>query len=44
VGDVAVWDNRCLLHRGHAWDLKEPRVMKHTRIAGDGENEWALDE
>jgi len=44
VGDVAVWDNRCLLHRGHAWDLREPRVMKHTRIAGDGENEWALDE
>jgi len=43
AGDLAVWDNRCLLHRGRPWDLREPRVMKHTRIAGDGENEWALD-
>jgi alpha-ketoglutarate-dependent taurine dioxygenase len=42
VGDLAVWDNRCLLHRGRPWDLREPRVMKHTRVAGDGPNEWAL--
>ncbi len=43
AGDLAVWDNRCLLHRGRPWDLREPRVMKHTRIAGDGDNDWALD-
>jgi len=44
VGDVAVWDNRCLLHRGRPWDLAEPRVMKHTRIAGDGDHEWVLEQ
>ncbi|HEY8571233.1 TauD/TfdA family dioxygenase [Phenylobacterium sp.] len=34
-GDVVVWDNRCLLHRAMAWDLREPRVMWHSRIAGN---------
>jgi alpha-ketoglutarate-dependent taurine dioxygenase len=42
AGDIAVWDNRCVLHRGRPWDMREPRVMRHTRIAGDGDNEWAL--
>jgi len=42
VGDIAVWDNRCVLHRGRPWDPRDARVMRHTRIAGDGENEWAL--
>lgn len=42
VGDVAVWDNRCVLHRGRPWDLREPRVMRHSRVAGDGDNEWAV--
>lgn len=41
-GDVAVWDNRCVLHRGRSWDPTEARVMRHTRLAGDGDNEWAL--
>lgn len=42
-GDIAVWDNRCVLHRGRPWDLAEPRVMRHSRIAGDAEdNEWAV--
>ena len=35
VGDVAIWDNRCVLHRARPWDPTEPRVMHHTRIAGD---------
>lgn len=33
--DVAVWDNRCVLHRARPWDMSQPRSMLHTRIAGD---------
>jgi alpha-ketoglutarate-dependent taurine dioxygenase len=40
-GDVAIWDNRCLLHRARPYDHGEPRVMKHTRIAGDPATERA---
>ena len=41
-GDVVVWDNRCLLHRAGEWDLTEPRVMVHTRVAGDPATESSL--
>ena len=41
-GDLSVWDNRCVLHRACEWDLTEPRVMRHTRIAGDPATESAL--
>ena len=41
-GDLVVWDNRCVLHRACEWDLAEPRVMRHTRIAGDPATESAL--
>ena len=41
AGDVVVWDNRCLMHRACAWDYSEPRVMLHSRIAGDPETEGA---
>jgi alpha-ketoglutarate-dependent taurine dioxygenase len=41
AGDVAVWDNRCLLHRARPWDPSEARVMWHTRIAGDPASEAA---
>jgi len=34
-GDAVLWDNRCLLHRACPWDMNEPRVMYHARIAGD---------
>jgi alpha-ketoglutarate-dependent taurine dioxygenase len=34
-GDVVIWDNRCVLHRARPWDHREPRVMRHTRVAGD---------
>jgi len=39
VGDVAIWDNRCVLHRACGWDWREPRVMRQTRIAGDAGGE-----
>ena len=42
-GDIAVWDNRCLLHRARPWDPAQPRVMHHTRIAGDTATESGLD-
>jgi alpha-ketoglutarate-dependent taurine dioxygenase len=41
-GDVVVWDNRCLLHRAMPWDMTQPRVMWHSRIAGDPVAEAAL--
>jgi alpha-ketoglutarate-dependent taurine dioxygenase len=41
-GDVAVWDNRCVLHRACEWDLTQPRSMRHTRIAGDPATESSL--
>ncbi len=40
-GDVVIWDNRCVLHRARPWDHREPRVMHHTRIAGDPATEAA---
>ena len=44
AGDVVVWDNRCVLHRGRPWDMDQPRVMRRLTIAGDGEgNEWRLE-
>jgi alpha-ketoglutarate-dependent taurine dioxygenase len=42
VGDVIVWDNRCVLHRARPYDHREPRVMMHTRIAGDPVTERAI--
>jgi len=41
LGDVVVWDNRCVLHRARPWDHAEARVMHHTRIAGDPATESA---
>lgn len=40
-GDVAIWDNRRVLHRARPYDSREPRLMYHTRIAGDPETELA---
>ena len=40
-GDVVIWDNRCLMHRALPWDLTLPRVMRHSRIAGDPVTEFA---
>ncbi len=42
VGDLAVWDNRCMLHRARPYDHREPRSMLHTRVKGDPATESAL--
>ena len=42
VGDLAIWDNRRLLHRARPYDISEVRVMKHTRIAGDARTESGM--
>jgi len=42
TGDAVIWDNRCLLHQATPWDMTEPRVMWHSRIAGDPVSEAAL--
>jgi alpha-ketoglutarate-dependent taurine dioxygenase len=41
-GDLAIWDNRCVLHRARPYDPSVPRVMHHTRIAGDPATESGL--
>ena len=40
-GDAVLWDNRCLLHQARPWDMTEPCVMYHARIAGDPTTEFA---
>jgi alpha-ketoglutarate-dependent taurine dioxygenase len=42
AGDAVVWDNRCLLHQATPWDMTIPRVMWHSRIAGDPVSEAAI--
>ena len=41
AGDLVLWDNRRLLHRAQPWDYTEPRVMTHSRLAGDPATEGA---
>ena len=41
-GDIAVWDNRCVLHRARPYDHVYPRVMVHTRVRGNPATETAL--
>ena len=38
-GDVFIWDNRCALHAAQPYNYDEPRVMRHTRVAGDPASE-----
>ncbi|MCY3981705.1 MAG: TauD/TfdA family dioxygenase [Alphaproteobacteria bacterium] len=36
-GDLVIWDNRCLLHRGAGYDADRfRRRMRQTRVAGTG--------
>ncbi|MDH4145489.1 MAG: TauD/TfdA family dioxygenase [Acidimicrobiia bacterium] len=44
AGDLVLWDNRCVLHRVREWPSGEARVMTRTTVAGDGPNEWALED
>jgi alpha-ketoglutarate-dependent taurine dioxygenase len=36
LGDVLLWDNRCMLHRAQGFDEAHARVMRHVRVAGSG--------
>lgn len=36
VGDVLMWDNRVVLHRGRPYDPAERRVMHRATVRGDG--------
>ena len=41
-GDIAIWDNRSVLHRGRPWPAGQARVMARSTVAGDDpDNEWA---
>lgn len=43
AGDIVIWDNRCVLHRGHRWPDDQPRTMVRTTVAGEAPvNEWVL--
>ena len=48
AGDLVVWDNRCVLHRGTPWDREtQRRVMHRTTVLGDAptvppDSPWAL--
>jgi taurine dioxygenase len=35
VGDLILWDNRCVMHRRDAFDPEARRVMHRTQIKGD---------
>jgi alpha-ketoglutarate-dependent 2,4-dichlorophenoxyacetate dioxygenase len=36
-GDLVMWDNRCVLHRGRPWnENRYRRVMHRTTVAGEG--------
>ena len=41
VGDLIVWDNRCVMHRARPYDTKHVRVLRASRIAGEPESELA---
>ncbi|MEJ2132100.1 MAG: TauD/TfdA family dioxygenase, partial [Gammaproteobacteria bacterium] len=41
VGDLVVWDNRCLMHRGRPFDTNHPRALRASRISGEPESELA---
>ncbi|MDA1074044.1 MAG: TauD/TfdA family dioxygenase [Proteobacteria bacterium] len=41
VGDLVVWDNRCLMHRARPYDPKHPRALRASRISGDPASELA---
>jgi len=35
VGDLVIWDNRCVMHRRDSFDPKSRRIMHRTQIKGD---------
>lgn len=41
VGDIVVWDNRCVMHRARPYDTNHARVLRASRISGEPESELA---
>jgi alpha-ketoglutarate-dependent taurine dioxygenase len=41
-GDIAVWDNRCVLHRARPYDPTQARFMVHTRVNGEATEHAAM--
>ena len=41
VGDLVVWDNRCVMHRAGVYDTREARVLQASRVSGDPATELA---
>ena len=41
VGDLVVWDNRCVMHRAAPYDTNFPRVLRSCRVSGDPATELA---
>ncbi len=37
VGDVLMWDNRCVMHRREAFPTESRRIMHRTQISGRGQ-------
>jgi taurine dioxygenase len=35
VGDVVMWDNRCVMHRRDSFDSSERRLLHRTQVKGD---------
>ena len=35
VGDLVMWDDRCTMHRGRPWDLREVRDMHRTTVSDE---------
>lgn len=43
VGDLGIWDNRCVLHRARWSPPDQPRALVRTTVAGEGYNNlWAV--
>ena len=43
VGDLVIWDNRCVLHRGRGYPPDQARTVARTTVAGEhAVNEWAM--
>lgn len=41
IGDLVVWDNRCLMHRACPYDTSYPRALRASRISGEPASELA---
>ena len=41
VGDLVVWDNRCVMHRARPYDANHKRLLRASRISGEPDSELA---